>query len=146
VNLETWKAQAPARAQELEAEVNAFRAGLLRDVGLNPTATKVGLIEAAVTTFTSIRVVRTKLLHSRKSDVATMTERVSWLGSNLARLLRLLNLDAKPLPRSLNDVLPAPKPAPTFAIAPTNAASPDESEEELSENLVTAAESEGKPV
>jgi hypothetical protein len=103
-NLEQWKTEAPIRARELEASVNAFRAGLLRDVGPNPTATKVGLIEAAVTTFTSILVVRTKLLHSRKSDVATMTERVSWLGSNLSRLLKQLGLDTRARPRSLSEV------------------------------------------
>jgi len=105
VNLEHWKAQAPSHATALAAQVDTFRDGLLRDAGSNLTTTKAGMIEAATTTYASILIVRTKLVHSRRADVATLTERVSWLTSNLARLLKQLNLDRKPRPRSLEEAL-----------------------------------------
>lgn len=109
-NLDRWKAQAPTRARELEAQVNAYRDSLLRDVGPNPTATKAGLIEAATTTYASILIVRTKLVHSRRADVAVLTERVSWLTSSLSRCLKTLDIGAKPRPRTLADIV-APKPS-----------------------------------
>ena len=104
VNLERWKAQAPTRASELQRDVDAFRAGLLRDAGQNLTTTRIGLIEAATTTYASVLIVRTKLVHSRKADVAVLTERVAWLTGSLARSLRSLNLDTRARPRSLAEV------------------------------------------
>jgi hypothetical protein len=124
-NLEQWKAEAPVRARELEANVAAFRAALLRDIGPNPSATKLALVEAVITTYSAILVVRTKLLHSRKSNAADMLERVSWLGSNQARLLKLLNLDAKTRPRTLSEVFERKGVAP----APTKADDPEPPEE-----------------
>jgi hypothetical protein len=103
-NLVQWRSRAREQANELREEVNAYRDSLLRDVGPNPTATKAGLIEAAVSTYAGIVKVRSAVVNSRRSDVSTLTERVSWLGSNLARLLKQLNLDARPRPRTLADL------------------------------------------
>lgn len=104
-NLAQYNSRTHTRVQELETEVNTYRAALLRDAGANPSASKLGLIEACVTTYASLLKVRYVLVHGRaKSDVTVLTERVSWLGSNLARLLKLLNLDAKSRPRSLSEV------------------------------------------
>jgi hypothetical protein len=94
-NLERWRSGEQARVSELQSQVDAYRDSLLRDAGANPSATRIGLLEAAVTTYTSILLVRYKLIHSSRSDLATLTERVSWLTSNLTRLLKTLNLDAK---------------------------------------------------
>jgi hypothetical protein len=110
VNLERWKAQVPSRASELQRDVDAFRAGLLRDAGPNLTTTRIGLIEAATTTYASIIVVRTKLVHSRRADVTVLTERVAWLTGSLARSLRSLNLDARPRPRSFADLVESKPP------------------------------------
>jgi hypothetical protein len=96
VNLARWKAEAPTRAIELQRDVDAFRAGLLRDAGPNLTTTKAGMIEAATTTYASILIVRRKLVHNRRADVAVLTERVSWLTSSLSRCLKTLDLGAKP--------------------------------------------------
>jgi hypothetical protein len=103
-NLVGWRSRARTRAQELEAEVNAYRDSLLRDVGANPTATRIGLVEAAVLTFAGILKLRHSVINSSKSDVVPLTERASWLGSNLCRLLKSLNLDARPRPRTLAEV------------------------------------------
>jgi hypothetical protein len=105
-NLRAWRERSDQRAKEVDAATDAFRKGLLRDAGANLTATRSGLIEAAVTTFAATLKVRHAVVHSRKADLATLTERVSWLGSNLARLLKILNLDAKPRPRTLADIVP----------------------------------------
>jgi hypothetical protein len=104
-NLARWKAQAPSRANELQAQVDTFRADLLRDAGANLSTSKLGLVEVAATAYASILIVRSKLVHSRKADVATLTERISWAGSLLARTLKTLNLDTKPRPRSLADIV-----------------------------------------
>jgi hypothetical protein len=103
-NLASWRAQASTRTQELGQEVDAFRAGLLRDVGANPTATKLGLIEATTTTYAAILKVRHAVIHSRKRDVESLTAVLSAATGNIARLLRLLDLDRKSRPRSLAEV------------------------------------------
>ena len=126
-NLEQHRAKASTRARELEVDIAAFRVALLRDVGPNPTASKVALVEAVATTYAAILVVRRKLIHGHKSDVATMTERVSRLTSNMARLLKALNLDTRPKPRTLAEVF-ARKPAPTAAVETAKAAIPVENE------------------
>jgi hypothetical protein len=95
-NLSSWRAQASTRARDLDVEVTAFRAGLLRDAGFGPSASKLGLIEAAALSFTCILKLRHAVIHSRKSDVAALTERASWHVSNLARIIKTMGLGAKP--------------------------------------------------
>ena len=104
-NLAQYKARINTRAIELEADVNSYREGLLRDAGSNLTTTKAGLIEAAVTTYAALLKIRHQVIHSRRRDEIVLTERVSWLTSNLARLLKQLDLDRKPRPRSLEEAL-----------------------------------------
>jgi hypothetical protein len=103
-NLSSWRARSATRERDLAAEVSAYRATLLRDAGVNPSASRLGLVEACVTTYAGLLEVRYQVIHARKSDVLALTERVSWLGSNLARLLKQLNIDAKPRPRCLADI------------------------------------------
>lgn len=118
-NLQGWRARARERASELSAEVSSYKAALLHDLGPNPSASKLGLIEAAVTTFAGIVKVRSVVINSPKADVPQLTERASWLGSNLLRILKALNLDARPRPRILADVLPS-KVAPTTTLSAAN--------------------------
>ena len=106
-NLAQWRERADKRANELEAEVATFRAQLLADCGPNPTATRVGLVEGAVTTFAALLKVRRAVIRSPKAEVANLVERANWLASNLSRSLKHLNLDARPRPRTLADVFPA---------------------------------------
>jgi len=103
-NLAQYKARINTRAIELEADVNAYREGLLKDAGSNLTTTKAGLIEAAVTTYAALLKIRHQVIHSRRRDEIVLTERVSWLTSNLARLLKQLDLDHKSRPRTLAEV------------------------------------------
>jgi len=104
-NLAQWRSRARTRANEIQAQVDTFRAGLLRDVGVNPSASKVGLIEAAVLTYGCILKLRHGVINSSKAGVVDLAEKSSWSCANLARLLRLLNLDAKPRPRCLADLV-----------------------------------------
>jgi len=105
-NLAQYKARINTRVQELEAEVSAFRAGLLRDAGANLSASKLGLLEAAVSTYTGVLKLRHALIHSRRRDVGELSERVSFLAGNLCRILKTMGLDSRPRPRSLRDVFP----------------------------------------
>jgi hypothetical protein len=84
------------------------------------------LIEGAVTTYADLLKVRYQVIHSRKSDVLALTERVSWLTSNLARLLKQLDLDRKARPRSLAEVF-ARKDAATVEIERAKSSIPAES-------------------
>lgn len=118
-NLSQWRSRARTRTQALEAEVGTFRDGLLRDAGLNPTTTRIGLIEASVTTFAAILKARHAVINSARSDVPTLTERVSWLTGNLSRLLKSLDLDRKPKPRWIGDPS-VPKSEQTGEIAASN--------------------------
>lgn len=126
-NLAQWRSRARTREHELEREVGTFRDGLLKDAGPNPTTTRIGLIEAAVSTYAAILRTRYAVIKSRRSDVATLTERVSWLTGNLCRLLKSLNLDAKPRPRCLADLI-APKVAANAEIERSKAPLSNESQ------------------
>jgi len=116
-NLSSWRARVDTRIADLGREVDAFRSGLLQDASANLTTTRLGLIEAAVTTYAGLLKVRYQVIHSRRRDEVVLTERVSWLTSNLARLLKQLDLDRKPRPRSLADIV-APKPSEVAAKSP----------------------------
>jgi len=104
-NLAGWREKRAARMRALEDEVTAFRAALLRDAGANPSASKTGLIETAVLSFTCILKLRHSVINGRKSDVAVLTERASWQVSNMARVLKTLGLDARARPRSFADLV-----------------------------------------
>ncbi len=108
-NLAQYKANINTRVRELEAEVSAYRDGLFKDAGVNLTTTKRGYVEAASSAYAAILKVRYALVRSGKRDVEALTAVLSAATGNLARLLRLLDLDAKPRPRTLADIV-APKP------------------------------------
>ena len=130
-NLAKYKASINTRVLELEAEVAAYRDGLLRDAGANLTTTKRGLIEAATSTYAAVLKVRYALIHSRKRDVEALTAVLSAATGNIARLLRLLDLDRKARPRSLADVFTrkdTPKDTPTVEIERAKSSIPTESE------------------
>jgi hypothetical protein len=102
---------AQAKAEGLPSDAaDSYRSDLLAALGPNPSPTRLGLAEAAAANYLGILVVSKQLRKRRVPQVGTLTERISWLTSNLARLLKQLNIDAKPRPRSLADIV-APKPA-----------------------------------
>ena len=82
----------------------AYRARVMRELGPNPSSTRIALAEAAVLTYSSILIVHNELLHRSRKDVLALTERVSWLTSNQSRLLKQLSLDARAKPRTLQEV------------------------------------------
>src|SRR5437879_10459551 len=108
-NLQQYKARTNTRVQELEAEVSAFRDGLLRDAGANLTTTKRGLVEAATSTYAGVLKMRHALIRSRKSNVGELSERMSFLAGNLCRILKAMGLDTRPKPTGrwcLDDLKP----------------------------------------
>jgi hypothetical protein len=105
LNIAAWRAGTKARANELQAQVDTFRADLLRDAGPNPSASKTGMIEAAVLSFTCILKLRHSVIRGRKSDIAVLTERASWTVSNMARLMKRLEIPPKPKPRCFADLV-----------------------------------------
>ena len=90
---------------------DSFRRDLFEALGPNPSPTRLGLVEAAVANYLGILVVSKQLRKRRVPQAVTLTERVSWLTSNLARLLKQLDLDRKPRPRSLAEVFARKAPA-----------------------------------
>lgn len=104
VNLAQSRSKAYRRAHDLEQEVSAYRDALLASAGPDPSPTKVGYITAAVATYASLRQLTYDTLRSSKSERVDLTERISWLTGNLYRLLKALNLDAKPRPKTLADI------------------------------------------
>lgn len=102
--LASWRARADARAKSLENDVATFRTNLLAECGPNPSTSRLGLVEAATTTFAAIVRIRHVVIRSPKAEVAQLVERVSWLTGNLTRLLKQLNLDARPRPRTFADL------------------------------------------
>jgi hypothetical protein len=103
-NLAQWHSRAHTRVQEIQAQVDTFRAGLLQDAGASMTTTKAGLIEAAVLSFTCILKLRHSVINGRKSDVADLGEKSSWSCSSLLTCLKTLDLDRRPKPRTLQEV------------------------------------------
>jgi hypothetical protein len=97
------------------AQKDAYRANIMLELGPNPTSTRIALAEAAVLTYSSILIVHNELLYRSRKDVLALTERTSWLTSNLSRLLQTLNLDVTPKPRCLADLVD-PRVAPTSVI------------------------------
>jgi hypothetical protein len=108
-NLAQWRSRARTRANEIQAEVDTFRAGLLQDASANMTTTRTGLIEAATTTYAGILRLRHAVINGSKREALDGVERVSWLTSNLSRLLKILNLDAKKRPITLADIDLSPR-------------------------------------
>lgn len=104
-NLALWHELNDARANQLEADAEAFRKSLLAECGPNPSQSRVALIEACTTSYASIIRLRRVIIRARKGDVVTLSERASWLASGLVRLLKQLNLDARPRPRTLADLM-----------------------------------------
>ncbi len=104
-NLLGWREKTNTRAIALEAEVNAFREKLLTECGSNRSATRLALVEACAVTYASIKRLEHSIVYGPKKKLMDVTERVSWLTSNLARLLKQLNIDAKPRPRCLADLV-----------------------------------------
>ncbi len=107
-NLACWREKHDTRARALEAEVNALREKMLAECGSNRSATRLALVEACVVTYASIQRLEHSVVNGPRNKLLDVTERVSWLTSNLARLLKQLDLDRKPRPRSLADIV-APK-------------------------------------
>ncbi len=89
---------------------DGYRRDLFAALGPNPSPTRLGLAEAAVANYLGILVVSKQLRKRRVPQATTLTERVSWLTSNLARLLKALDLDRKPKPTGrwcLEDLKPS---------------------------------------
>jgi hypothetical protein len=113
-NLANWREKHDERARALELEVNAFREKLLDECCSNRSATRMALVEATVVTYASIQRLLHSVVNGPKKKLMDVTERVSWLTSNQSRLLKQLNLGAKPVPRCLADLVePAPSEAAT---------------------------------
>jgi hypothetical protein len=104
-NLKSWRDRTDARANKLESDVEAFRANLLVECGADPSTSRLGLVEAATTTYAAIVRVRRAVIRAPKAELAPLVERVSWLTGNLTRLLKSLSLDARPRPQTLSDLL-----------------------------------------
>ena len=104
-NLRGWRQKHDTRARALEQEVAAFRAQMLAECGSDRSATRLALLEAAVVTYASIKRLEYSVVNGPKNKLLDVTERVSWMSSNLSRLLKALNLGAKPRPRSLADLV-----------------------------------------
>ena len=103
-NLEAWHARQAKLLNERSEKVDAYRAELFAELGERPTATKRALAETAVLTYGCILLVREELAIRSKKEALALTERASWLTGNLIRLLKMLNLDARPRPRTLADI------------------------------------------
>jgi len=114
-NLAGWREKHDVRARALEQEVAAFRAQILAECGSNRSATRMALVEATVLTYASIQRLLHSVVNGPKKKLLDVTERVSWLTSNQSRLLKQLDLGAKPRPQTLAEAL-AQKPAPTGEI------------------------------
>lgn len=98
---------AQAKAEGLPSDAaDTYRRDLLAALGPNPSPTRLGLVEAAVANYLGILVVSKQLRKRRVPQVGTLTERLSWLTGTLLRILKTLNLDARPLPRCLADIVP----------------------------------------
>jgi hypothetical protein len=109
---------AQAKAEGLPSDAaDSYRRDLLAALGPNPSPTRLGLVEAAVANYLGILVVSKQLRKRRVPQAGTLTERISWLTSNLSRLLKQLNIDAKPRPRCLADLV-EPKPSEAAANGP----------------------------
>lgn len=103
-NIEAYLDKQDLRGEELLKDVAAFREQVLSELGAHPSATRRALAETAIATYRSISLVSNQLAKKRPKDVLDLTERVSWLSNTLLRCLKMLNLDAKPRPRSLADL------------------------------------------
>jgi hypothetical protein len=96
---------AQAKAEGLPSDAaDSYRRDLLAALGPNPSPARLGLAEAAVANYLGILVVTKQLRKRRVPQVATLTERLSWLTSSLSRCLKQLDLGAKPRPRCLADI------------------------------------------
>jgi hypothetical protein len=104
-NLAGWREKHDTRARALEQEVAAFRAQILAECGSDRSATRLALVEAAVVTYASIQRLLHSVVNGPKNKLMDVTERVSWLTSNQARLLKALDLSRKPRPRTLQEAL-----------------------------------------
>jgi hypothetical protein len=104
-NLLGWREKHDTRAIALEQEVNAFREKLLAECGSNRSATRLALVEATVVTYASLQRLLHSVVNGPKKKLLDVTERVSWLTSNQARLLKALDLSRKPRPRTLQEAL-----------------------------------------
>ncbi len=109
-NLLGWREKHDTRARALEQEIADFRAQLLAELGANRTATRLALVEACVVTFASIKRLEYSVVNGPKGKLMDVTERVSWMSSNLSRLLKALNLQAKPKPKLFHELFPSKVP------------------------------------
>ncbi len=103
-NLAGWRAKHDSRARALEQEIDAFREKMLAECGPNRSATRMALVEACVVTYASIQRLEHSVVNGPRNKLIDVTERVSWLTSNLSRLLKQLGLDTRSRPRSLTEV------------------------------------------
>ena len=93
------------------AEMDRWRAEMLAELGANVNARRRVLVDAAGATYGCILLVINKLRGARVSDSGHLLERTSFLVGNVTRLLKMLELPARPKPRTLAEAL-ATKPAP----------------------------------
>jgi hypothetical protein len=116
---------AKADADTLE-RVEKFRGDLYAELGESPSCTRRALAEAVLANYACILQLQKELRKTRHRNRLRVAEHVSWATGQVARLLKQLNLDAKPRPRCLADLIPS-KVAPTVEIAASNPPIPAES-------------------
>jgi len=103
-NIIAWLEKRTAEADAIRSDVGAFREQVFAELGQHLTATRKALAQTAIATYESILRVNYQLSRKRPKNVALLAERVSWLSGTMLRTLKLLNLDARPRPRTLADV------------------------------------------
>lgn len=108
-NLQTWHARATQASQRALAEIDAFRADIFRELGPNASTTRRALAENAVMAYACTVWLNKELSKTRDAQRMTVVEKASWTSGNLTRLLKQLNLDSRPRPRCLADLVIQPK-------------------------------------
>lgn len=104
LNLAAYRAKQAAERQDVAGEAELWARDLTTELGGNPSAKQRALIHAATVTYGCVSLVLAKLRKTRVKDSDRLLERCSFLVGNLDRLLRRLELPAKPRPRTLADL------------------------------------------
>jgi hypothetical protein len=101
---------AKADADTLE-RVEKFRGDLYAELGASPSCTRRALAEAVLANYACILQLQKELRKTRHKNRLRVAEHVSWATGQVSRLLKQLNLDARPRPRTLADLFPSKVPA-----------------------------------
>ena len=104
-NLIAWHQAQDVAGDAIRTAVEGFRAQLFAELGERPTSSRRALAEIAVLNYSSILWVNKELNRRRHPDRMDLVERGSWATGNFLRCLKQLNLDARPKPRTLADLL-----------------------------------------